>query len=229
MHLQRPFALNQHNHLQSSIDISFAIHQYTSKLLMYSYVLLECMMSSKLQVNQARRRAHRSARVYKSRTMPNSSTEPTNEADASAFTDIQDYFNYQPGLGSRKRDRFRRLHVPDPLQIHPHSSSPLSAGPAGYQYTPLFLRTPDLESLRHDHGVQFKKHLSLKEVVLYARWHLLLDEDALPYRMKEHSKKSLKTVKKFVRHKIKNCEELWGELWGSFTEEMPSSQAGVVL
>ncbi|USP80975.1 hypothetical protein yc1106_08249 [Curvularia clavata] len=159
--------------------------------------------------------------------MPNSSTIQANQADARALTDIQDYFDYQSGVGSRKRRRFQRPHVPDPLQLHPHSSSPLSTGPAGYKYTPLFLRTPDLESLRYDHGVQFKKHLSLKEVVLYARWHLLLDEDALPSRIKHNSKKSLKAMKKFVRHTIKSCGESLDRFWSKAKEKISSSQTGV--
>lgn len=55
--------------------------------------------------------------------------------------------------------------------------SPLSAGPAGYAYTPTSSRALGFESFRDDHGVSFISRRSALERVL-VRWRLWRDEDA---------------------------------------------------
>ncbi|KAF1852026.1 uncharacterized protein K460DRAFT_362794 [Cucurbitaria berberidis CBS 394.84] len=62
------------------------------------------------------------------------------------------------------------------------SPGPLSTGPAGYTYTALSARTPELESFRYDHGIRFKRRVSSRAIL---HWGLLCDEDAAPTRFKE--------------------------------------------
>jgi len=93
------------------------------------------------------------------------------------------------------------LPLPPRLTI-PHTvlneRPPLSRGPSGYHYAPLSSRSIGYESLRDDHGIRFKKRFSFAAMALH--WHLLVDEDAAPNRLRERVVKSAGRK----RDKVKN-------------------------
>ena len=95
----------------------------------------------------------------------------------------EDYFSYHPKTNPRSKSALQRPRIPAPLHVSYTNCSPLSAGPAGWKYTPLSARTPGLESFRHDHGVKLRTRLSFRAVLLNCRWDLLWDEDELPARV----------------------------------------------
>jgi hypothetical protein len=154
--------------------------------------------------------------AYRKFNLHGSNKELTDQEQARPSIGNQDYFNYEPVTDNCKKQPLNRLQIPSPLQLYHDDSSPLLAGPVGYRYTPLCLRTPDLESLRYDHGVEFKGQLSIKKIILSAQWHLLLDEEALPSRIKHDSLQSLKKLKKNVWHKIVR----WGQSRSMFLSRL---------
>ncbi|EMD95898.1 hypothetical protein COCC4DRAFT_55419 [Bipolaris maydis ATCC 48331] len=151
-------------------------------------------------------------------------TETDDHMLSQSFTSHHDYFNYQPKIDIHDEPHLKRSHIPTPLQLQPDDNTPLSAGPSGYKYTPLSLRTPDLESFRYDHGIEFKRHLSIKDTVLKAQWHQIFDEDALLARTKRRSLQSLRILKTIVRSKFARGKEFWNAFCTRFKREFKVSQ-----
>ncbi|KAF1938882.1 hypothetical protein EJ02DRAFT_457472 [Clathrospora elynae] len=79
-------------------------------------------------------------------------------------------------LDTRNGLRLRHAHAPASISVHTGSAHTkafvshnlLSTGPAGYVYTPLYVRTPGLESFSDDFGVRFESRLSFCRLVW--RW-----------------------------------------------------------
>ncbi|KAF5846625.1 hypothetical protein GGP41_004639 [Bipolaris sorokiniana] len=160
----------------------------------------------KPKVGQARRNTFptvvpipRGHSTYGTCIAPINSIKADDHALSQSFTSHNDYFNYQPKTDIHDEPHLKRSHIPTPLQLQHDDNTPLSAGPSGYKYMPLSLRTPDLESFRYDHGIEFKKHFSIRETVLNAQWHQIFDEDALLSRTKRKSVQSLRKLKNIFR------------------------------
>lgn len=134
-----------------------------------------------------------------------SSVVIANWALANSSRGNQDYFNCRPTSRNDRTPTPKRLHVPDPLRIQADHRTPLSAGPAGYKYTPSCSRTPHLESFRHDHGIRFKRRTSIRAVILCCDWYLLFDEDAWPSRMSERCVDFAKSVNGSLKRLVADC------------------------
>lgn len=162
--------------------------------------------------------------VYGTCVAPISSTEAEDHVLSQSFTSHHDYFNYQSEVDVPNKPHLKRPHIPTPLQLQPDDNAPLSAGPSAYKYMPLALRTPDLESFRYDHGIEFKRHLSIRETVLKAQWHQIFDEDALIVRTKRKSIQSLRKLKNIVRSKFARGKEFWNAFRSRLKRESKVSQ-----
>ena len=117
----------------------------------------------------------------------------------------EDYFSYYPKTNPRGRPGLQRPHIPVPLHVSYTNCSPLSAGPAGWRYTPVSARTPGLESFRHDHGVRLKTRLSFRAVLLNCRWGLLWDEDELPARVIGRCQMYIDEKYESVKRRLAKC------------------------
>ena len=143
----------------------------------------------------------------------NSSVFVANRALANSSRSNQDYLSCRPAFGTDRAPTPKRLRVPDPLRTLVDNRTPLSAGPAGYRYTDLCSRTPDLESFRYDHGIRFKRRISLRAVIFSCGWNLLYDEDAWPLRMSEKCVDFLKSVNGSLKRRIVDCAKTMSRFW----------------
>lgn len=125
----------------------------------------------------------------------------------------EDYFNYRPWSGTHNTSAREQFHVPSFLPSYAGTRTPLSTGPAGYTYTPLYARTQQFESFRHDYGVRYKTRVSAKAVFLGFRWRLLLDEDAFPARARDDGVAFLKSVKRGLRRGALRCRDGVSRFW----------------
>jgi hypothetical protein len=130
----------------------------------------------------------------------------------------EDYFSCRPAPYSNRRPALRRGRYPAPLFLsNKEPSLPLPAGPRGWIYTPLSTRSPAFESFRDDHGVRFKQHLSMRDLLLGFKWYLLFDEDALPCRIKYRCRAYLKAIHKCSKEGTVRVErrlrKYWDWLW----------------
>ncbi|EUC41016.1 hypothetical protein COCMIDRAFT_40731 [Bipolaris oryzae ATCC 44560] len=154
---------------------------------------------------------------------PIGGTEADDHMLSQSFTSHDDYFNYQPKTNIYDEPHLKRQRVPTPLLLQPDDNTHLSAGPSGYKYMPLSLRTPDLESFRYDHGIEYRMHLSIKETVLKAQWHQIFDEDAFLSRTKRRCIQSLRKLKNIVRSKFARGKEFWNAFRSRFKREFKVS------
>ena len=118
----------------------------------------------------------------------------------------EEYFACQPALEISHRPGLRRGLYPKPLFLsNEEPCGPVTEGPRGWNYTKLSTRSYALESFRDDHGVRYKQRLSVGEVLLGFKWHLLLNEDAPPARAKDHCKEYLKATYKSSKEGMTRC------------------------
>lgn len=131
----------------------------------------------------------------------------------------EDYFSCRPAPHSNGRPALWRGRYPAPLFLsNKEPCLPLAAGPRGWNYTPLSTRSPAFESFRDDHGVRFKLRLSIRDLLLGFKWYLLLDEDALPSRVKCRCHAYLEAIYKSLKEGTvrfgRRLRRYWDRLWG---------------
>jgi hypothetical protein len=96
----------------------------------------------------------------------------------------------------RPRHRLHLVHAT--ARLSSHTLGPLVSGPAVYAYMPLAARTPELESLRYDHGVSYVRQASFRGTIL--QW---CAEDAQPKHLKERVAAVLEPKRKGVFGRLK--------------------------